>query len=201
MTDRELLLAAILANPDEDTPRLAYADEIEEEEPEHAEFIRVQCKIARMHPGDLMCDRTGDFLSHAGGAKLFTPRCRCKPCSLVRREYMLGRRFIHWYWCKGIPPGTQKNYRRGFIEHITCTAADWLTHADAIVKQHPVRKVRLTTRVQCGVAGLENEPGVLERWFSARWPGIEFELPRLTSGTSATLTIMGTLLAESTFES
>ena len=52
MTDRDALLAAIIANPDEDTPRLAYADLIQEAgEEERAEFIRVQCELARLNRG------------------------------------------------------------------------------------------------------------------------------------------------------
>jgi uncharacterized protein (TIGR02996 family) len=44
MSDEEALLAAILAHPDEDTPRLMYADWLDEHgQPERAEFIRIQC--------------------------------------------------------------------------------------------------------------------------------------------------------------
>lgn len=43
------LLAAIIADPDDDTVRLAYADHLEEEgEPERAEFVRVQVELARL---------------------------------------------------------------------------------------------------------------------------------------------------------
>ena len=46
MTDRDALLAAITANPDEDTPRLIYADWLQENgEPDRAEFIRLQCRL------------------------------------------------------------------------------------------------------------------------------------------------------------
>jgi uncharacterized protein (TIGR02996 family) len=48
MTDGYALLRAIEANPDEDTPRLAYADWLQEhDQPERAELIRLQCEIAR----------------------------------------------------------------------------------------------------------------------------------------------------------
>jgi uncharacterized protein (TIGR02996 family) len=47
MTEREALLAAVCANPDDDTPRLVFADWLEENgEPERAEFIRLQCELA-----------------------------------------------------------------------------------------------------------------------------------------------------------
>ena len=47
------LLAAIRAMPEEDTPRLVYADWLDENgQPERAEFIRVQCQLARMDEWD-----------------------------------------------------------------------------------------------------------------------------------------------------
>jgi uncharacterized protein (TIGR02996 family) len=56
MTTEEALLAAILAHPDEDTPRLAYADWLDENGDEsgraRAEFIRGQIEVARLPDGD-----------------------------------------------------------------------------------------------------------------------------------------------------
>jgi uncharacterized protein (TIGR02996 family) len=47
------LYRAILAQPDEDTPRLVYADWLQENgEPERAEFIRAQCRLARANEWD-----------------------------------------------------------------------------------------------------------------------------------------------------
>ena len=44
----EDFLAAILEAPDDDAPRLVYADWLDEHgQPERAEFIRVQCELAR----------------------------------------------------------------------------------------------------------------------------------------------------------
>jgi uncharacterized protein (TIGR02996 family) len=61
--DDEALLAAIVAHPDEDTPRLAYADWLDEHRPDkrpspaqgpsaRAELIRVQCRLAQLTPAD-----------------------------------------------------------------------------------------------------------------------------------------------------
>lgn len=47
-TDELALLAAISAQPDEDTPRLMYADVLEDTDPARAELIRVQCELARL---------------------------------------------------------------------------------------------------------------------------------------------------------
>jgi uncharacterized protein (TIGR02996 family) len=48
MSDAPALLAAIRAAPADDAPRLVYADWLDEHgQPERAEFIRVQCELAR----------------------------------------------------------------------------------------------------------------------------------------------------------
>ena len=48
MTDEQGLLAAIWAEPHDDTPRLVYADWLQENgRAGRAEFIRVQCERAR----------------------------------------------------------------------------------------------------------------------------------------------------------
>ena len=55
MTDREAHYQCILESPEDDTPRLTYADRLEEEgEPERAEFIRVQVELA-----GLSCNEKG----------------------------------------------------------------------------------------------------------------------------------------------
>src|SRR5947209_836949 len=57
MTEDAALLAAIAAHPDEDTPRLAYADWLDEHRPDavpspadgpsaRAEYVRAQCRLA-----------------------------------------------------------------------------------------------------------------------------------------------------------
>ncbi len=50
---RDALYAAILAHPDEDTPRLVFADYLDEQGDHHrAEFIRLQCRLALMNEWD-----------------------------------------------------------------------------------------------------------------------------------------------------
>jgi uncharacterized protein (TIGR02996 family) len=51
MTDREAFIAAIVANPQEDAPRLVFADWLEENgEAARAGFIRDQIRLARLRP-------------------------------------------------------------------------------------------------------------------------------------------------------
>lgn len=47
------LLATVLDRPEDDTPRLVYADWLEEHDDQpRAEFIRTQCELERLSPGD-----------------------------------------------------------------------------------------------------------------------------------------------------
>jgi uncharacterized protein (TIGR02996 family) len=57
MSDEAALLAAIIADPDDDTPRVVYADWLQENgDPDRAEFIRLQCRRWR---GDWAPDLVG----------------------------------------------------------------------------------------------------------------------------------------------
>lgn len=55
------LLAAVIAAPQDDQPRLAYADWCDEHDPSRAEFIRVECEIEKLSKNDpryrLLCSR------------------------------------------------------------------------------------------------------------------------------------------------
>jgi uncharacterized protein (TIGR02996 family) len=65
MSDEKALLAAIREHPHEDTPRLVYADWLQENgQPERGEFIRVQCELARLEPDD----PRSEALTHREGA-------------------------------------------------------------------------------------------------------------------------------------
>jgi uncharacterized protein (TIGR02996 family) len=96
MTEHDAMMAAILADPAADLPRLAYADWIEQyrQEVERAEFIRVQCELESMR---LEPKPTGGQMT--GG-----PRCRhtvpekCSRCrDLIRRESDLWAYSASWF--------------------------------------------------------------------------------------------------------
>ena len=153
MGDGDALLARILADPGDDTVRLVYADWLEENgRSERAGFVRVQIEIARhpgMNCGSMYCSERG-------------PEGLCDDCRrfkrLRKRERELAERHAHdwdgppvpWTACLDatLPPalGHSFVFRRGFVEAVTCTAADWLAHGDALLAAHPVTEVTLTTR-------------------------------------------------------
>src|SRR6476660_7221258 len=71
MIDRDTLLRAICASPDDDAPRLAFADWLDEHgDPHLAEFIRVQVELARLptgqRPGHPLAGREQQLFARPG---------------------------------------------------------------------------------------------------------------------------------------
>lgn len=197
MTDGADLLAAVLANPDDDTVRLVYADWLQEHGDEaRAEFIRVQIELAR---NDVLARGACSVCGKVTGER-HAPKCEWPQRwnALRRREkaftHATERGSAHdWSICRccdwhaPIPHGGWEwEFRRGFVESVTCTAADWLEHEREILAQHPVRRVRLTTLPTAHVPDfnalrLWRKPldwGADLLWsLEAEWPEIVFELP------------------------
>lgn len=86
-TDESALLAAIAAHPDEDTPRLMYADWLDEnDQPERAEFIRLQ--IALVQPasetkGKSFVGECWQCASARTGGQHTNAACKCDPARKV----------------------------------------------------------------------------------------------------------------------
>ncbi len=93
MTDTERsLLAAVCLHPADDTPRLAYADYLDHDadppQPERAEFVRVQCELARTegYPGERFCATANGLL------RVGVDDCReCRPCELRESRKLISR--------------------------------------------------------------------------------------------------------------
>ncbi len=130
MTDRDALLAAIIAAPDEDVPRLAFADCIEEDgEGDRAEFIRAHIE------SDRLCRRPAK-----GGYAVGLRNPRGKQLS-ERANELLGQFEPQWFPY----PHTYVHFDRGFAHRVRLSASDWIAHADDILCKHPIRSVALTT--------------------------------------------------------
>jgi uncharacterized protein (TIGR02996 family) len=99
MTQDEAFLQSILEAPEDDTPRLIYADWLDEHgDPERAEFIRVQCELARLPEGDAR-------------------RARLK----LRERALLAQHEATWAAPLRGRVSSWK-FRRGFVEQITTGA-------------------------------------------------------------------------------
>lgn len=121
MTDTEAFLQAILTSPDDDVPRLQYADYLEEQGNPHGLFIRLQVEIARLEARENELRRQADDLVRLNA-----------PIENYFEERGLDHRWV-------------KETQRGFAEKLELSAEDWLKHADRILACNPIRVVVLTT--------------------------------------------------------
>jgi uncharacterized protein (TIGR02996 family) len=182
MTEEQAIIAAVKDRRDDDAPRLAYADYLDDtaaDSPDpvaardRAELIRLQCKLARLPlpPGQSFVRRT------------------VRESDLIAPDQQ-GLRFLPGWplaWSHD-EPVTGWNWSRGFIDYLACPAADWLAHGDAIAAAHPVRQVRVTTwpsvaavneweQSRYGRSSPFGFYGSVKELFADRWPGITFTLP------------------------
>lgn len=120
MSTETALLRAICADPDEDTPRLAFADYLDETgDPDRAAFIRAQVELATLKDDSMprreLAFRARQLLDASEEAWL-------QPRESFERD---------WAWS------------RGFVETFSTTPAD-LDHGHAeLFRTHPLRRVWL----------------------------------------------------------
>jgi uncharacterized protein (TIGR02996 family) len=135
-TDRDALLAAICAHPDEDTPRLAFADWCDENgDPERAEFIRLQFEAERH------AEHSPARMDIDGRAAALLERNRAA-------------------WIAGAPewaldpewPPEVRHFRRGFLHQIAAKAEDLLASPEALFSAAPVREAEVRLIREGGVA-------------------------------------------------
>lgn len=168
---RAAFMADIIANPEDDTPRLIFADWLDDNgEPERAEFIRVQCAIWTV---ETTCGcggksgghkQTGGQHTNGGCAAMELrwpnpdgpPRARIRAVDLLEKmvqRYDRNSRMPAKYVWAG--PAVEElaygdterwEYRRGFVAEIRCTEAAWLFRGPAIVREQPIEVVRLTDK-------------------------------------------------------
>ncbi len=177
MTATHGMLQAILREPRADDLRLIFADWLAENgEDEYGEFVRLQVELPRVI--------RESFCHH----NLTMPR-HCPACVLRRREReLLGRWQGRWTMdLLDLMPVVDRSpllqqvahdamragawpsedvmfrFRRGLVEEISLTLADFLTHAQAIFSAAPVLKVALTGREPTQFRAIEN--GGFWRWF------------------------------------
>jgi uncharacterized protein (TIGR02996 family) len=161
MDTKTALLRAILDNPADDLPRLVYADWCDEHgEPERAEFVRLQIALHHSDP-----DRPTFLIDDGDRAKL-APAARREQeiwAAAVAAETVFdwfpvfpGRTFTSMAGVGHLWDGDPDTYesdggiravaRRGFVDLVACPLSYWLEHGPRVVREHPVREVRVTDR-------------------------------------------------------
>jgi uncharacterized protein (TIGR02996 family) len=133
MSDRDALLAAVLAAADDDAPRLVFADWLDERGDSRGEFVRVQCALARLPADD--------------------PR----RAELERREHdLLTAHQAAWAEpLRGL--ASDWTYRRGFIESVAVDASAFVARGAELFRRGPVRRVRFLDAGRC-IARLVESP-------------------------------------------
>jgi uncharacterized protein (TIGR02996 family) len=126
MSDEDALLSAIAAHPDKDTPRLAYADWLDEHgRHDRAEFIRAQIEVARVETlPRVLLNRHVDVFR------------RQQELIDHHRDELLGP-------LAGLPKDVKIEFRRGFVSELTFRADRFLSHADDVALLRPTPDVRL----------------------------------------------------------
>jgi uncharacterized protein (TIGR02996 family) len=127
VSDADGLLQDILANPDDDAPRLVYADWLDEHgDSDRAEFIRVQIEAARL-----------------GRDKAFRPALH------KRGQKLLDRHRAEWLREVPAPLRKEVEFKRGFVGWLHCSARDLLRGAERLFRHAPVQSVRLKYATRC----------------------------------------------------
>ncbi len=130
MSTEAAFLADICENADDDGPRLVFADWLDDRggpgDADRAEFIRVQCRLARLGPNDP------------------------GRCELVRREReLLAPHLAEWWgalpeWARGDSIlGPAKAFRRGFVYEIAATARAFLAGGGELLGRSPIGSAQL----------------------------------------------------------
>ena len=151
MSDELALLTAIIAHPEEDTPRLVFADWLEENgQPERAEFIRVQIEITRLPERDRKA-----------------PHYRER---LTRFRELIAAHRDGWVKPLAVPP-TQVVFRRGFIEELRSTSGQLVSIGDAVLCREVLSSLDVSAPRDVEDAAFGDPTGgaVLRRL--ASWPG------------------------------
>jgi uncharacterized protein (TIGR02996 family) len=123
MSELAKLHADVLANPDADEPRIAYADAVAKTDPPRAEIIRVQLEITRK-----LRDREDASRD-----------------AYRRQQILLDKHRDAWTKDVVAVPGVHwAAIRRGFPEHVEMSAADFLAHGDQLFARAPIRHLDLS---------------------------------------------------------
>ena len=118
----ERLLEDVLEHPQDDAPRITYADWLDERCEPLGEFIRVQCRLARL-PANHLC-----------------------VLELERREHELLAEYER-DWVEDLAGMVDWwTFRRGFVEEIGTSTDKFLRHACSLFQRAPIQEVHL-----CGV--------------------------------------------------
>ena len=123
--DDDAFLRAIIDRPDDDLPRLIYADYLDERGDPRGEFIRVQVELSRRDASPPVRDL------EARERQL-----------LYRHRAAWLRRLDGDWWGDAV-------FERGFVVQVDVSAWDFVEHAAAWLRREPIRRAGLYGSVGC----------------------------------------------------
>lgn len=186
MTDGTALLAAILASPEEDTPRLMYADWLDETYGPtlRSEFIRVQIQLAvferRFGPVSIPMVAESGFWVRPSGAE--------ENSLLDRQKQLLGLSESFYAPGDKLVVLPREHWSRGFLEHPRINWADWLYMQENMIRLHPIREVTLTSHAYRSLSRGEYSQEAVNRGMaysakalSQKWKKIKFNIHSTSS--------------------
>lgn len=126
MTEAETFLTAIIAQPDDDTVRLVYADWLTEYggDPDRGEFIRTQIELARTPPD---CDATNR-----------------RRAVLFGREAELLKKHKKTWLAPFVPYARESSFERGFVQAVELPAKAFVERSDGWYALAPITRVKIT---------------------------------------------------------
>lgn len=116
---RNPLLRAVLKAPDDDVPRLAYAEWLTTQGDPRGEFIRIQCTLARLPEGD------------------------AQRRELERTEARLQTKHEALWRTETVTPDGNGRFVRGFVDEVRLTARDFLKKGAGLFAAAPIRTLGL----------------------------------------------------------
>jgi uncharacterized protein (TIGR02996 family) len=128
MTQDDAFLQAILEAPDDDVPRLVYADWLEEHGDPRSTFLRVQCELARLAEDDLRREAL---------------RAQARPLEEQIRQALTQK--VRPEWARKIPAWAVRalSFERGFPAVLTTTPAQFVKGAEALFRAVPVQHLKI----------------------------------------------------------
>lgn len=155
MADLQSFLRAMVEAPEDDTPRLVYADWLEEfgddADRDRAEFIRVQCELS--------------------GMRIDSPEHVSRSRSLRSRAFDLEQKYGKQWVAELKLPKNRHTYpwfRRGMVSRLWCTVRYFIQHAASFLDVTPIEVVCLRQGTLRNFRELGRKP----IW--SRVPGVEF---------------------------
>jgi uncharacterized protein (TIGR02996 family) len=152
-SERQAILDDVIAHPDDDTPRLVYADWLDEHgDSARAEFIRVQ-----VHGAGLPFGSAEEVHLRKRGMELLRQHRRAWENELPQ-------------WCRH-----KVSFERGLAGSIECTGRSWLKGAGGLYRRAPVTSVALYALDDDTLVALGGRPELyflrsLDLWLSVSQP-------------------------------